>query len=253
VIKLKIATFNIWNSDVGMPLREKQIINEIKSVNSDLICLQEVRIEVYKNLVSELKEYDYNYFLEDKDHGLVIFSKYPILTKKQTTYGIIITLKYENNVYLITNVHLPSEKITPKEKAIVEIINEINNTETDYAFLVGDFNCSENSSVHNFIKGESTLLNSEAYPYWYDTAEVYSEITNTKLENTLDLRTNPRWKGKNVASTSGRLDRIYFRDSFPKPFPELKSFSLFGKDIDDKTGYCASDHYGIVAEIIVKK
>lgn len=40
---MKIATFNIWNSDRGMPLREKQIFSEIQSVNSDLICLQEVR------------------------------------------------------------------------------------------------------------------------------------------------------------------------------------------------------------------
>lgn len=40
---MKIATYNIWNSDKGMPGREKQIIDEINALESDVIALQEVR------------------------------------------------------------------------------------------------------------------------------------------------------------------------------------------------------------------
>lgn len=74
-------------------------------------------------------------------------------------------------------------------------------------------------------------------------------MTNTKPENTLDLTSNPRWKGRKVAATSERCDRIYLRDAFAKPYPELEGFTLFGKTIDEQSGYCASDHNGVVAEI----
>ena len=48
---MKIATFNIWNSYRGTPRRQQQIIDEIKVVNADIICLQKVREEVYNELV----------------------------------------------------------------------------------------------------------------------------------------------------------------------------------------------------------
>ena len=41
-LNLKIATYNIWNSESGMPYRIKYIVNEIKLINADMICLQEV-------------------------------------------------------------------------------------------------------------------------------------------------------------------------------------------------------------------
>lgn len=248
---MKIATFNIWNSDRGMPLREQQIINELKALSSDIICLQEVKAEIYNKLTSEISEYKYNYYhhFNNECDGLVIFSKYPILTKKHTKCAILTTCEYANNTYLVVNVHLPWDSAIHKEQYIVDIIKEIDSIDADYAILTGDFNCSENSSVHHYLTGERTLLNSEANPSWYDIAEVYAEITNTKLENTLDLRNNPRWKSKNFTYTSSRLDRIYIRDAFPKSPPQLKYFSLFGKNIDEQSGYCASDHYGVVAEI----
>lgn len=248
---MKIATFNIWNSSSGMPLREQQIINEIKTLNSDIICLQEVKIEAYNKLSSEISEYKYSYYhdFNDEYEGLVVFSKYPILTKKHTKCAILTTYEYENNTYLVVNVHLLWDSIIHKEQYIVDIIKEIDSIDADYAILTGDFNCSGNSSVHHYLTGQRTLLNSEANPSWDDIAEVYAEVTNTKLENTLDLRNNPRWKGKNFVSTSERFDRLYIRDAFPKPYPQLKYFSLFGKNIDEQSGYCASDHYGVVAKI----
>ena len=39
-LNLKIATYNIWNSESGMPYRIKYIVNEIKLINADVICLQ---------------------------------------------------------------------------------------------------------------------------------------------------------------------------------------------------------------------
>ena len=250
---MKIATFNIWNSDRGMPFRQPLIVKELKAVNSDIICLQEVKSEMYQMLTTELDNYPYSFFQEHLPEydGLVIFSKYPIIKKDYSKCALYITIEFENYTYLIINVHLPSDSIMQQEQLIVEILKNSEKFKTDYAFLTGDFNCSDNSSVHRFITGQSTLMNIEATPYWNDLAEVEAEVMNTKPEFTLNLRTNPRWRGRNFAVKSERVDRIYNKDAFPKPFPELKFFSLFGKEIDEKSGYSASDHYGVVAEISI--
>lgn len=249
---MKIATFNIWNSDRGMPRRLQQIIDEIKKVDADLVCLQEVREEIYNKIKNELSEYDHNYYhtIDDEHSGLSILSKYPLSTKEHTKNAIFTTFEHEDYTYLLVNVHLPSDNITLEDRYIVQILKEIDDIDTDHTILAGDFNCSDNSSVHHYLTGQRTLLNSEAEPRFYDLAEVYADITDSKPKNTLDIRSNPRWEGKNYTYTSSRLDRIYIRDTYPNPPPLLKHFSLFGEDIDQESGYCASDHYGVVAEIV---
>ncbi len=42
---MKIATYNIWDDEAGMPYRFRQIIEEIIKTDADIICLQEVRDE----------------------------------------------------------------------------------------------------------------------------------------------------------------------------------------------------------------
>jgi endonuclease/exonuclease/phosphatase family metal-dependent hydrolase len=247
---MKIASYNIWNDERGMPLREQQIVHEIQTLNSDILCLQEVTAEAYHRLTRDVSKYKHSCY--QQDDGLAIFSQHSILTEKGTKYALLAACAYENQTCLVVNVHLPWDSILQQEQAIVHILQEAARMEANYAILTGDFNCSENSSVHQYITGQRSLLNSEANPYWDDLAEAYADITNTQPENTLDLRNNPRWKGRNVVGKSGRLDRIYLRDGFPKPSPQLIGFSLFGKEVDEQSGYCASDHYGVAAEIRVE-
>jgi endonuclease/exonuclease/phosphatase family metal-dependent hydrolase len=100
-------------------------------------------------------------------------------------------------------------------------------------------------------QGETRKYKRKASPYWDDLAEAWADMTNTPPEYTLDIRNNPRWRGKNAAAKGVRMDRIYLRDAFPKPSPQLLGFSLFGKAVDAQSGFCASDHYGVLAEIRV--
>ena len=39
---MKIASYNIWDSEAGMPERFSQITDEIINTGSDIVCLQEV-------------------------------------------------------------------------------------------------------------------------------------------------------------------------------------------------------------------
>lgn len=257
---MKIATYNIWNSDIGMSERENQIIAEINALVSDVIALQEVRNKAFHEKILERTNYK-NYFFAPhgarvvtaepwrENEGLAVYSKHPIKYTKHIEYGLIVVVEHMENSLLFVNVHLPWESVIAKEKCIVSIMKEISAISSDYRFILGDFNCSETSSVHQYLKGDRSLHNTEANPYWTDLALVAEEYLGIKKEVTLDLRNNPRWKGKSLTDISTRVDCIFIHDCFPKPYPTLNNFIYFGKEVNEKTGYSASDHYGVFVDI----
>ncbi len=206
-----------------MPRRLQQIIDEIKAVDADIFCLREGRKEVFEKIKGEISEYRYGHHhtFDNGYQGLAVLSRSPSSKKSHTRSAVLTTCEYET--YLVVNVHLPSDNITREELDIVNMMEEIDDTESDYSILTGDFNCSDSSSVHPHLTGQRTPLDSEADPRWYDLAEVHADITDSRLKDTLDLRNNPRWEGEDVAYTSSRVDRIYIRDTYPRS-PKLLTF-----------------------------
>ena len=80
-------------------------------------------------------------------------------------------------------------------------------------------------------------------------AEAYAERCNRAPDNTLDIKSNPRWKGLKSVEVSRRYDRILVRNTYPMDLPILEKCETFGKNISEKSGYAASDHYGVYADI----
>ncbi|MBO5353853.1 MAG: hypothetical protein J6A77_11205 [Lachnospiraceae bacterium] len=62
---------------------------------------------------------------------------------------------------------------------------------------------------------------------------------------------NPRWVGTKTIYTPQVMDRIYIMDHWYET--ALESVQLFGTEIFKVTGYSASDHYGVVAEVEFQK
>lgn len=248
---MRLATYNIWNSALGMPKRQMQIVNEIKSIDADILGLQEVENKERHELLKLQTGYEYDCFVahEGYEEGLSIFSKYPIKFFKYLDSTLITVIEQLNKKILIVNVHLPYNSVKAKEKCMVDLINEISSIDADYRFIVGDFNASKTSSVYQFLSGDRTLLNTEVKVYWTDLSRVAEEYLNIESENTLDLMNNPRWKGQRITDVSSKVDYIFIHDCYPNEYPELRELVYFGKAIDDESGYCASDHYGIVADL----
>jgi len=151
--------------------------------------------------------------------------------------------------FLFANLHLPYDSILKKEDGILELTERVYANESDYQFILGDFNCTENSSVYRYLSGNSTLNGKEVKLWWTDLALVAEEQLGIKREMTLDLSTNPRWKDKRVIDISARFDMIFFDYTYPDGSPRLMDYQCFGKAIDEKSGYCASDHYGVLVDI----
>lgn len=213
---MKIATYNIWNSESGMPYRIKYIVNEIKLINADVICLQEV---------SSKK-----------------------LAESIAANAIYCSFFYNSQKIAVVNVHLPWDSVLSREHQIIKIVNAVDKKTYDYVYMAGDFNCSDFSDVQRFLLGECTLNNCEALPCWFDLASAYAEITDKKAENTLDFRKNPRFKG-NTVETNSRFDRILLQNTYPQQFPVLSRCNVFGTAIYEDIALAASDHYGVVVEM----
>ena len=61
---MRIATYNIWDSETGIPMRFRQLIDEIIRIKADIICLQEVSDHEKHNSFSTLCGYDYSNWQE---------------------------------------------------------------------------------------------------------------------------------------------------------------------------------------------
>lgn len=257
---MKIATYNVWHSDRGMPEREQQIIAEINALDADVVVLQEVRDEAFNGRVLRATHYKYHCFAphagrvvtaepERQAEGLAVYSQHPITYTQYIDYALLVVVEHRGHAILLVNVHLPWDSVLAQEASIVAINRAISAVSADYRFILGDFNCGETSSVQQYLKGYRSLNHTEVQHYWTDLALVAEEFLGIKKEMTLDLVRNPRWQGKPLTDNSSRVDCIFIHDCFPQPYPMLKAFRYFGKEVSAKTGLCASDHYGVWVEL----
>ena len=149
---MKIATYNIWNDEATLELRAKQILEEIRAVDADVIGMQEVSVEFYHKYLATEAGYVHHAFMQypGEEEGLAILCRYPLI------------------------------------------------------FLEALY------TVHN-----------------------------------------PRFAGKKSIYAPEAMDRVYLMDHWNET--ELESVKLFGTEISKKTGYAASDHYGVMAEVNFRK
>ncbi len=249
---MRIATYNIWNTDAGTPERIGSILNQIELVDADMLCLQEVRDENFYEYLLQESNYPFSCFFNhvDEKEGLAVFSKYPIMESKYIPKSIITTIDFDGYLISLANVHLSWDSALKKEKEIVDVVQGMNLLKADYSFMAGDFNCSPDSSIHRFLLGQQSLSDHEANPYWYDLAEAYGEIKGKLPDVTVDFRNNPRWKGENTIEVSQRFDRVLLRNPYPKSFPRLVCCDTFGKEKDTYMKCTPSDHWGVYCDLL---
>lgn len=256
---MRIATYNVWNENGGIGNRLEQILKELRNVGADLIALQEITPQFYRDYLLNMTEYPYSEFgkYTGEDEGLAILSKYPFTNRTflhtdrnyMNSCALNVLININHITISVTNVHLPWDSIKRKEEQIVAIDRFCYEQRAlaDYFIVLGDFNCGINSSVHRFLTGGQTIYGSEANPYWLEVTSVYAAIKGQRLLPTLDCINNPRWKGKDAMYAPENFDRIYVMNiGNGYRFDRVE---LFGTEVDSVNHLCASDHYGVTADI----
>lgn len=249
---MKIATYNLWNDDRGMPQRLQHVFEELKAVDADIWCLQDVFSDDFCEAIA--RECGCGYFVRG-NANLAIVSKFPVARKADFDFALMAEVKYKGLSLYVTDVHLASESIMSCENTTIAVVKEHKNVKADYCFLCGDFNCSDDAALKHFLWGDQTLNGQETTPrYWNDLARTWQELTGFAPQKTLDFATNPRWKAYGYKEGAGvRMDCIMLRETYPKPTPAIVNAERFGMKIHSDTGFCASDHYGYLAELDMAK
>lgn len=251
---MRLATYNIWNSDVGMPARTDDLVSVLTVLQADVLCLQEVRDNEYHNLLVSSMDYPYHTFCahEGEAEGLSVLSHFPIETQICLQYGIVVKIVVNSVSLLVANIHLPWDSVLKREKASIHLHDTLCDIPADFRLITGDFNSAEKSSVQQFLLGEASLLGKEAFPCWFDLAEGFACRRNTTADATLNFCKNPRWQSEETVEVNQRLDRILLQNPYPNPFPKLENVGIFGTEASPKTGFAPSDHYGVYADLIMK-
>ncbi len=261
---LRIATYNIWNNDAGQEARAKQILSEIGKLRADIVGLQEVTEDFFSKFLANWEIYPFARFFpySGEDEGLAILCRYPVeesfflqASKEYAQSNALnVLIKADGIRISITNLHLPWDSVRQQERQIVAIDQYIHSQKekADFFILLGDFNGNINSSVHRFLLGDQSMDGEEANPYWDDLQSAYCARTGIVPTATLDFIRNPRWRGKEDGVCAPMVaDRIYVMESWDTV--RMKEFWMFGMEPWPDLGMCASDHYGVAAELVFEK
>ena len=258
---MKIATYNIWNDENTLELRTEQLLHKIRRADADIIGLQEVPAAFYQKYLIKETGYPYHVFAQysGEEEGLAFFSRFPVqdadaLFEKENyanSLALHLWMEIEGMKFSFTNVHLPWDSVKTREKQIIAIDRYIHEQEADFYILLGDFNGDVGSSVDRYLSGDQTLQDCEANPCWNDLARAYAARRGESVKATLDVLNNPRWKGTKTIFSPEVMDRIYIMDHWYET--SLEKVEIFGTEISKETEYAASDHYGVLAEVIFRK
>ena len=268
---MKIATYNIWNSEQARAERLRALYVEIRKQKADVLALQEVSSHIPgsggKNLAEVIAAetgYKHWYFAQypGEKEGLAFFSSFPIVSgvagwnKKSTMNAgcaIRMTAKCGDAEVSFTNVHLSFESALKRENQTAAVAAWIASAQKANAHevLLGDFNSYPESSVHRFLSGQQSLGGTSTGAGWWDLAASYASRNNCSALSTLDFRNNPRWRGvnENGMEIPGRFDWILLKNCYPRRYPKINMVKLFGVKPLPGTRVVPSDHYGVLADV----
>ena len=221
----RVLSFNILSgiNEPRYPLVDRidKIIQYIKSVSADIICLQEVAKTVIASL--ETSFVTDGYFVSRTYTGrefVMILTKFPHTSTTLVIDSNKAFVIAEYNDIQIVGIHLTSDcakdSIAKRQMQLQLILNVI---KADRAIIVGDVNMS--GKIEELVD-------------YTDCA-----IASTSVEPTFNTDSNEIAKicKKDEAGVLARFDRIY-----------LKGFICMSYEVDTKI--VLSDHYPILAQIL---
>jgi mRNA deadenylase 3'-5' endonuclease subunit Ccr4 len=177
--KISIVSYNILcqkclrrnnRKDLSLENRIKVIINELRSLKADIICLQEVNMYTYKKyLLPNFPEYHFVYLRENMGSNFINLIGYKTdkfrlmkqnfldisdiyLEGNRGVYQVI--LKTLNNTLVsVYNVHFPWRPCYELEKCYIlnSICENIFKDNIEHVIISGDFNSLPNSIVMRMI------------------------------------------------------------------------------------------------------
>ncbi len=258
--KLSVLSYNVWFDNTLETERVTSLITTVSYHDPDVLCLQEVKPNIYAVLIKNLKNYKYHYPSKISfGYGCVILSKLPITKTLSCPFASsqmgrileIVKTDYpyqsveddgigiEKRQIIIATTHFESifQRASPNTEKLNQfkeshtVLNQVYNMFKNVIFCA-DTNILP-SEEKDFIPTESTDV-------WADSWKLVGS-PNEKF--TYDGDENIYLQLK-ACSYRNRLDRILFRTDNC----EIDSFQLV-KGLDGLTE--PSDHFGVLSRFTV--
>jgi len=228
--EVKVATWNVKRCEYQMMRRHTELLKILIEKDCDIIALQEAGLDFYSLIDNDkFKKYQYTSYCE----GLIVLSKYPIITQKcnfdislQCRPILIVDILYNDKILRVIDVHLDSFKIYKniRFKQIEYLKKQIN---CENVIVLGDFNINDADPENE--KLDEILIDSWKALYFDDKGYTWNKEKNYLA------RVSSAWDDPNE-----RIDRIFVNHA-----EWLDSMELLGTEpIDDNLW--PSDHFGLL-------
>lgn len=210
-MKIKILQWNVWYKDSINNL--DKIIREIKKIDADIVCLQELSKNKNERdgLDKLFKSYKHGYYavadrFQTRDQGNAILTKFPIVNREtvyvndpgEATNGY----DKEGRVYIEITVNAEGKNLTVgttqssytdkfvetigKSEEVGRLVDIITEKKDNYIFT-GDLNTPPNSfyiaNIRNYLKNLGPAL---THPTWPTKPFIYRDFKEDNLKWRLD-------------------------------------------------------------------
>jgi mRNA deadenylase 3'-5' endonuclease subunit Ccr4 len=175
---ISVLTYNILNqiymkkpnrNDLSLENRMSKIISELSLLKSDIICLQEADLMIYKQFISNsLNEYSFVYGVncgssfiniigyKKNRFKFISFKNFSLLDIKvngnRGVMNLVLERSEDRQIVSIYNLHLPWREELQRIEIIERIYNHMQTSQIENILLVGDFNSEPTSHVVDLIQ-----------------------------------------------------------------------------------------------------
>ena len=283
---LRVVTLNFWGIEAPLEGRLASAIAQLQPLEPDVICLQECRPldgvggRTTADVIAEGLGMHAHYatscswnagdgkMTTSGQEGLAIISRSPLLETRSVTLpdgrpaltrlllsGLVATGADPVWVHT-THLHFALDDGLARENQVVAIddaVRAIGRTNTSAPhILTGDMNATPDSDEMRFLRGLTTLggrrthfqdawlrLHAEAGPNatWREGITWSSENDQTRPLRSLDI--------------DRRLDYVYVTSRKKDGRATIHRCEIVLTERDASEGFCATDHYGVLADIQV--
>lgn len=271
--RLRLVSINFWGLQPPLERRLELAEAQLANLDLDVVCMQEVRPRAgtgdgpsTADTIAESLGFESAYRPavewegegDDPGHaeGLAILSRYPLLEVRELDLPerrphegrILLSAKIDHPVAPVwchtTHLHYRLDDGVAREKQVLAIDEVIRDIGENPQILCGDFNAVPDSDEIRFLRGLTTLGGRRTH---YQDAWLRCHPGERGLTWSAQ---NPHTRHLRSLDVDRRIDYVFVTTRRNDGRGSIVEAQVV-LDARDPDGTCASDHYGILADVVV--
>lgn len=276
-MSVRVVTLNLWGLAPDLERRLALIERQLRSIEPDVVCLQEVQhlegrdgpttahriadaLQMPSVVYAKASEWPADFYAPGQpagEDGLAVISRHPLLEHEERELPeprtgerrVLLSARFgvpsADQGFWVHNTHLHwrLDDGVAREKQVVAIDDAVRATQSAAPQVVcGDFNCEPDSDEIRFMTGKHTLAErrthyQDAYAHMHPREDGFTWCAQ-----------NPATRKIRSLDIDRRIDFVFVTTRHKDGRGTIRSCEVVLDERDDM-GDCASDHYGVVAEV----